>query len=180
MSFSSSHVPGKTAVRSLACSGTIPAPRGLISSGFPTETQLLRMCPHPGAGSCPIPSPVSSQRSPKLSEVSLGMPLVWLLVLLIVVVPFHELSRALLSLPLCSRCPSLAEEPPAAQVCCPLLPDDLRGDDGPHRMPARGTSTSHLTWGVTTSRAPFCVFSWLGSRERETGSWGLKKIPCCT
>jgi len=52
---------------------------------------------------------------------------------------------ALISLPLCCRCPSLAEEPPAAQVRRPLLADDVRGDDGPHRMPARGTSMSHVS-----------------------------------
>lgn len=60
---------------------------------------------------------------------------------------------ALISLPLCCRCPSLAEEPPAAQVRRSLLADDVRGDDGPHRMPARGTSTSHVS-RKATGRGP--------------------------
>ena len=39
------------------------------------------------------------------------------------------------------RCSSLVKKPPPAQVCCALLPDDLRGDDGPHWVPAGGSGT---------------------------------------
>lgn len=168
----------------IPCPIHIPQPCGLIQDRVPCLIHIPQPCVFiQGLVPCPIHihSPVSSQRSPKLSELSMGTPLVSLLMLLLVVVLFHEFSGALLSLPLCSRCPSLAEEPPAAQVRRPLLPDDVRGDDGPHRMPARGTSMSHVTWGgVTASKAPLCVFLWLGSREREMGSWGMKKICHCT
>lgn len=34
-------------------------------------------------------------------------------------------------LPLC-RCPLVAEEPSSPQICSPLLPNDIRGNDDPH------------------------------------------------
>ena len=39
------------------------------------------------------------------------------------------------------RCSSLVKKPPPAQVRRTLLPDDLRGDDGPHWVPAGGSGT---------------------------------------
>lgn len=69
------------------------------------------------------------------------------------------------------RCSSLAQEPPPAQVRRAFLPDDLRGNDGPHRVPAGGSGMcpSNLCWSprLASPSSPPCP----GNCQVSTGSY---------